>query len=664
MVACIRICIYAYLDLFETPSKQSTFLKENYVATPLTLIDPNKVYNRSASVNPTILDSINECDDSTFGSETRASSKRKVGANDSQEELESSFDNSLTQKEKSAIENTTNNCKKIKSNLTSFNMLQTNQRINFAIRTKGDNNLNRISSWKDDNGQMQTNEEHMPIANTNGNANGGIGSTRQTLNDFPTANETSALVSNVNMSTNHKPRVITRDQYSKKKENTPKPKTILILLTQDQLKFAHSGANLGAYVMDKTKARLEISSGAVDGYTLINHKLFLYPGTNDDHDKIFTNKSWSLGRNQMFSLENKGNCLILRGISVEEIETHDHIKDELSRIGIKSWKPLVGEDPKHMGVKVECHTRGNLIDIMHKHFVDGRSYSLNNGKTAYMRIDPDIKNPMQCFKCLALPSSKSPGHFADKCPKEQLCGNCGQRAHVDDPNDCERRPSCVNCPSNERNNHSSFDRKCPTFMAQKEELIRQEVYNITRKLYNRLPSSRKEQYAEIVKKNAEASQVAQDMGKIKEMAESQMGSLERRFGEKVSSWDRYFNELKLCAASTAEGMRLTLEETRATCGRITELVDKAIEVKLEETKAKVYRLESKAIEWDDDLSRIDENLVAMSEGLHQMQDGQCALNDNVQKRLGNIEQFLSSMKSNVVANNGVLVWEPTVGATA
>ena len=98
---------------------------------------------------------------------------------------------------------------------------------------------------------------------------------------------------------------------------------------------------------------------------------------------------------------------------------------------------------------------------------------------------------------------------------------------------CERKATCVNCPKDERNNHYSFDRKCPTFMAQKGEMIRQEVYNITSKLYSRSPSFRRERYSEIVKKNSEISQVAQDMTKIKEMSESHMGSLDRKFQEKV-----------------------------------------------------------------------------------------------------------------------------------
>ena len=177
-------------------------------------------------------------------------------------------------------------------------------------------------------------------------------------------------------------------------------------------------------------------------------------------------------------------------------------------------------------------------------------------------------------------------------------------------------------------------------MAQKEELIRQEVYNITSKLYTRLPNSRRERYSEIVKKNSEMSQVTQDMTKIKEMAESHMGCLDRKFEEKTVSWDKYFNELKACASSTAEGMRLTLDETRQACSKIAELVDRSIEIKLEETKSKVQRLEIKAVEWDMDLSRLDSNLITISEGLSQMQDGQHEVNECINKRLYGLEKFI------------------------
>ncbi len=98
---------------------------------------------------------------------------------------------------------------------------------------------------------------------------------------------------------------------------------------------------------------------------------------------------------------------------------------------------------------------------------------------------------------------------------------------------CNRKSFYINCPNNERNIHNSFDRKCPTFISHKEELVRQEVYNITRTLYNRHPSSNKAQYSEIVKKNNEVSQVVQDMKKFKDISESHLSELDRKFEESI-----------------------------------------------------------------------------------------------------------------------------------
>ena len=45
---------------------------------------------------------------------------------------------------------------------------------------------------------------------------------------------------------------------------------------------------------------------------------------------------------------------------------------------------------------------------------------------------------------------------------------------------------------------------------------------------------------------------------------------------------------------------MTFDETRNTCSKISEMVDRTNDIKLEETKSK---LEIKAVEWDCDISR-------------------------------------------------------------
>ena len=133
---------------------------------------------------------------------------------------------------------------------------------------------------------------------------------------------------------------------NKKKEEISKPKTILYLLEQAQIKYA-LGVDMSHIVEKFTGGKLERTSGAPNGYTLIGHKLFLYPATDRDHDVIFTHKLWPLARNTMFSLENKGTNIILRGISCAEIDDHPDIYQDLTQMGIKNWRPLAGDDTNY-----------------------------------------------------------------------------------------------------------------------------------------------------------------------------------------------------------------------------------------------------------------------------------------------------------------------------
>jgi hypothetical protein len=150
-----------------------------------------------------------------------------------------------------------------------------------------------------------------------------------------------------------------------------------------------------------TGGKLERTNGASNGITLIGHKLFIYPATEKDHDIIFTHKLWPLAKNQSYSLGNKGKTIILRGISCVEIDDHPDIYKDLSHLGIQNWRPLAANDRNYGGCKAECETRGNLVDIMHKWYVSGKSYPLKNGLTAQVRFDPNVKNPINVTNVLA-----------------------------------------------------------------------------------------------------------------------------------------------------------------------------------------------------------------------------------------------------------------------
>jgi hypothetical protein len=448
-------------------------------------------------------------------------------------------------------------------------------------------------------------------------------------------------------------KIVTREELyrNKKKEEIAKPKTILYLLEPAQVKYA-LGVDMGHIVEKFTGGKLEHTIGAPNGYTLIGHKLFIYPASDKDHDTIITHKLWPLSKNQVYSLENKGTTIILRGISCAEIDDHPDIYKDLSLMGIKNWRPLAGDNRNYGGCKAECETRGNLVDVMHKWYVSGKSYSLKNGHTAQVRFDPDVKNPVQCYKCLSLQSDVTPAHYADKCNKEAKCGNCGGKAHVENYEDCGNKSFCLNCPPGPNNKHGSLDKRCPRFIMLKDEQLRAEVYNITQTVYNRLPRSRKEQYNEIVKKNVISNTISQDLSKLQKNAECQLSSYDRRFDEKSREWDGHFSSIQSRGMEIAESMRAILEETRAGFKNVNEVVNDIVEKKVAPMRDQLVELQTKTSALDEDVLRIDENMTKMNEGLNQWHNRQSKADEALLKRVSSLEEFCQWIKTNVNANGG------------
>lgn len=72
---------------------------------------------------------------------------------------------------------------------------------------------------------------------------------------------------------------------------------------------------------------------------------------------------------------------------------------------------------------------------------------------------------MKCRDCQRF------GHLSKFCKNSKACYNCGCSPHTDDNNPiCNNPKMCVNCKeSNFMDvNHSSYDKKCPIFIKQRE----------------------------------------------------------------------------------------------------------------------------------------------------------------------------------------------------
>ncbi|KAL7292343.1 hypothetical protein TKK_0013946 [Trichogramma kaykai] len=80
------------------------------------------------------------------------------------------------------------------------------------------------------------------------------------------------------------------------------------------------------------------------------------------------------------------------------------------------------------------------------------------------KIEPYVQNVMQCYKCFKY------GHTRKTCRGQQICFNCGEPEHQDEP--CKHpTPHCANCksiPNSNEANHVSVSNKCPKMIEQRK----------------------------------------------------------------------------------------------------------------------------------------------------------------------------------------------------
>ncbi|PPR04736.1 hypothetical protein CVT24_011848 [Panaeolus cyanescens] len=85
-----------------------------------------------------------------------------------------------------------------------------------------------------------------------------------------------------------------------------------------------------------------------------------------------------------------------------------------------------------------------------------------NGKEWHRPAIRSTRDAPQCLKCQLY------GHLAKDCPNAEACGTCGAGHPT---KGCRKlnTPWCVSCKSN---NHSSWDRACPVFIAESRKLVK------------------------------------------------------------------------------------------------------------------------------------------------------------------------------------------------
>ena len=84
-----------------------------------------------------------------------------------------------------------------------------------------------------------------------------------------------------------------------------------------------------------------------------------------------------------------------------------------------------------------------------------------------IRVDAFVPNPLRCFQCQRF------GHHRDKCKGKPVCTKCGQEGHNYET--CTNETLCINC----QGSHSASDRRCPTWLVEKDIQIYKIKNNVT-----------------------------------------------------------------------------------------------------------------------------------------------------------------------------------------
>ena len=252
----------------------------------------------------------------------------------------------------------------------------------------------------------------------------------------------------------HKPRYKLRRAND---DNTPIINTVLFKLSEDVAKTWESVENMD----DKLRVLFELD---IKDAKLVGRRLYVTPRTEEDHDVLIRqNKLKVLGTQ---TIHNKDTHFILKEISYAEIEECSLIQKDLKSMGVEKWSPLFDdgsvESKNDQKVRCKCATRADVSNIMSKYFVSGKRWRTRQNYAVTATFHPDIKNPIQCYKCFSFD-----GHMAHKCEK-LICGKCGDPGH--DVDGCSsNKIKCVNCGDR----HEARDLRCEVYQNQR---IKDEEY--------------------------------------------------------------------------------------------------------------------------------------------------------------------------------------------
>ena len=247
-------------------------------------------------------------------------------------------------------------------------------------------------------------------------------------------------------------------------ESSPMDPTIDPILFIVNTKNTHvaSKTALEKHIKDTVKGRvlrstMEISDRQKTSNDAQKIKVVVYPGDRSTYDEILSNECDLLKGEVKRSLAINQYEIIITNVSLETINSSRDVNSRLKELGLIRFGLISNKHSSEKNlVRAVCANEATQKSLLKN---DIEMPIGDRIKTFY--VEPAIKAVIQCHKC------KEFGHIAKNCAPSypERCGECNNVIHEGEM--CGELAKCRNC--NEF--HSSYNRKCTKYRAEKDKQI-------------------------------------------------------------------------------------------------------------------------------------------------------------------------------------------------
>ena len=252
-----------------------------------------------------------------------------------------------------------------------------------------------------------------------------------------------------------------------------------------------------------------------------DHMLYVYPGNQNDFEKICGSSSHPYHKLPRRILDSRNNTLIITKLTYKEVNESESLQNQLRNIGIVGWAPLSKGNDSFRGIKCSCSNRDTMIRILREYYLNGLKILTSQDLIIYVQVNPDVSNPIQCYHCFEFGK-----HLAEECKlTSPVCEKCSSKDHYVE--NCTWKSDefcCLHC----QGDHGVRDRVCPVFVELKIAKLNEMFTKITGQVALRpMPQiGKKIDYNQLVEKHLEATNISNCWSKFEKKSLQRIENIE------------------------------------------------------------------------------------------------------------------------------------------